>query len=205
MKLFFMLFLLFPFLANAQCPDYGSSKNKSDSIFNTYKNRSVHVGKKRAKLIPIDSILKDGRDSARFNNNMFVCTEGYVIAYKAGGSEQCNCNSEDPATFDMHIEIGKTPDAPANERMIVELTPKLRKERGVFMTLSQVKTKDTLSYGFDKKDLKNMVGHKIKVTGYFFFDKEHAHNAKNSCHSCSKVWRKTCWEIHPVTKLIQVN
>jgi hypothetical protein len=35
-----------------------------------------------------------------------------------------------------------------------------------------------------------------------FFDEEHKGSAKNTCKTCEHVWRKTCWEIHPVTKII---
>ena len=44
----------------------------------------------------------------------------------------------------------------------------------------------------------------MKITGWLFFDDHHKLEADNTDlgdNKGKKNWRRTCWEIHPVTKI----
>ena len=187
-KLLTLIAFILSLSAFAQCPDAGNNMGILDSINNTLKNRPVNVDPNKAKFVSIDSILKDGKDGDRFSNNMFVYTEGYVILVKNGGAESCNCDSTNAIYHDIHIELAKTPNAAKGEVMIVEVTPKLKNAEGL-----------------TAKSLKTLVGQKVRIYGYFFFDSEHKQNAANTCHQCTNVLRWTCWEIHPVVKIVVIK
>ena len=41
----------------------------------------------------------------------------------------------------------------------------------------------------------------VRVRGWLFWDGEHRHNAENTNPDGEQLWRRTAWEIHPVTGL----
>jgi hypothetical protein len=49
--------------------------------------------------------------------------------------------------------------------------------------------------------LKLLKNQKVTIRGYLFYDSEHERNSINYCKTCTSknVWRKSCWEIHPIT------
>jgi hypothetical protein len=47
-------------------------------------------------------------------------------------------------------------------------------------------------------------GHKVRITGWLFFDEMHVLEADNTDQGDQKGkanWRATCWEIHPITSI----
>lgn len=116
-------------------------------------------------------------------------TGAYLIDYKEQKGESCNCYEadSDASKGDVHINLGNKTDLAKhnnNYYVVIEITPSYKKLHPDY-----------------KKELKALKGKKILVRGYLFYDSEHEHNSINYCESCSDigVWRKTCWEIHPVT------
>jgi hypothetical protein len=161
------------------CPVYGSAKNEKEKQLNTLKNRPV-ISQEEPLYFPLDDFLNPGNDTTRFSSQSYVSTMGYIIDVVKSGGESCNCGSNNEADHDFHIYIGKTPQSPKNECIIAEVTPAFRKFYG----------KPALYKGL-----------RYYVEGWLLFDFEHQQNAANTCKTCTNVWRKSCWEIHPVCKI----
>ena len=68
------------------------------------------------------------------------------------------------------------------QHFIVEITPKFQEELGDFETI--------------RSELK---GNWVKFTGWLFYDSIHADEAENSTPGRKGNWRKTAWEVHPVS------
>lgn len=180
-KLITILFILaYINLYSQKCPVEGNAKTEKDKQSNILKNRKL----KREKIntnITLLSILVPGNDTGRFKNTDYVALEGYIVDMKMGGPESCNCNSENKVDYDIHIYFGATLDAENENCMILEATPLF------------------------KEDISQYKGKKVRVETYLFFDAEHKGNAKNTCGSCRNIWRFTCWEGHPITKITLIN
>ena len=179
-----LVFVSFCLLAQKPCLPEGDATKEKKKEFNRQKNRPVDV-KPNPKSVSIDSILKKGNDISRFNTTDYVVVEGFVVELKPGGPESCNCGSEEAKDHDIHIYMCRKMGAEKKDCFIVEITPLFRAIH-IF-------------------DYDTLVGKKVKMTGYMFFDSEHKGNAVNTCKKCSNNWRKTSWEIHPVVKLEVVN
>ena len=181
--LLFLLGSLTAFSQNA-CPPEGNAKTEKKMMQNRLKNRPV-VLQEEPKVLSIDSILKQGSDEKRFSSADLVTVEGYVTGVKPGGPESCNCQSKKPEDHDMHMYIGKSPDAEKKDCFVVETTPAYKR--------------------LHSTNYSDLVGKKVRVTGYLFYDAEHWSNALNTCLKCKNVWRKTAWEIHPVVKIEEIR
>lgn len=186
----------------AQCPSEGSiDPNGSrtspltheEKAFNKKKNKSARVPSSAPEVISINE-LKSGRtrkdDRDWWWEGAYVeINDAYLIDFKLQGNEQCNCyeGDDDETMADIHINLGNlrdTRDKDNNFYVVVEITPDYKKRH------QNVRQK-----------LEALKGKKVIVRGYLFYDGEHERNSVNYCESCSDngVWRKTCWEVHPVT------
>lgn len=170
------------------CPQSGNSKSKSFQYRDSLKNRSV-IGVPQNILL--SDILVDGDDRKRFSQTQFITVSGYVMYMVPGGPEGSNCNTKDEKKWDLHIFIGMDTINKSKSRMlVVELTP--------------------YSYSINplwqnKKFQSSLIGKKVTITGWLFWDYGHFRNAENTAKFSSTpgdIWRKTCWEIHPITNLI---
>lgn len=186
----FVLLLAFKF-SYAQCPPQGSEAADSRlGKINIMKNRSVTPSGRHTPIaMQLSDILGDftGQDSSRFHNGTYASTTGYITSYEERGPESCNCDeaSKSAHTGDVHIYLGSSPDAPKRDCMIVEITPAYK----------------LLHPDYSDKLIK---GNQVKVTGFLLYDFEHKGNSANTCTSCKLVWRKTCWELHPVTDFTEL-
>jgi len=110
---------------------------------------------------------------------------------KVGGVESVNCHTHDPKYRDTHIVLTYDPlQDDESKHVIVEVTPQWR---------ALIK-----SYGVDwttPTPHRHLVGRWIRVTGWLFFDEEHANAARNTGVEGSHIWRATAWEIHPITTI----
>jgi hypothetical protein len=132
---------------------------------------------------------QDG-DEDRFDEEKAATIQGYVIDVKTSTTpESCNCDATDPVDQDTHIEIGLSPDAPPNQRVIVEITPRLRK--------SMVPSEDWSTEALQQR----LTGNWVQFTGWMLFDYFHAKKSENTHPGNPSNWRATAWEIHPVTSL----
>jgi hypothetical protein len=182
MKIFlFFLYSIFSTQLMSQCPLEGNAKTAKEVRMNKNKNRDIKIEKIDTN-ITLSKLLKSGNDTARFKSTDYASIAGYLVEFKKGGSESCNCNSKDGAEYDIHIYIGRTINAKKEDCLVVEVTPKFKKI-------------------YPDINYKSMKGKIVIVTGYLLSDYEHMGNAKNTCVKCTNIWRKTIWEIHPVCEI----
>ncbi len=92
--------------------------------------------------------------------------------------------------MDTHIELGLEAATPANQRIIVEVTPRLRKQM-------KDQGEDWSTPALKKK----MKGKWVRVSGWLLFDIAHVDRAENTNPGDDQNWRATCWEIDPVTSI----
>ena len=181
LKFLIPLILGFNFVI-AQCPVFGNSEDSLGKVLNSKKNRPVFISKK-PKSIVLDSLLKKGDDRKRFDEQNFVSITGYVYEVVGAGKESCNCDSVGYWNTDIHIYVGNKGVKSKSECFIVELSPQSKKKFSNFKST---------------KDWNVLLGKKVTFIGWLFFDWEHIGNASNTCKKCTRIWRRTCWEIHPV-------
>jgi len=178
-------------ISMAQCPDSGATRNHKIAQLNVLKNRNVVTDSRRAKAITLDSVLAPGKDENRFSNTDFVVMDGWVTKFKDGGPESCNCKSRYVSDWDIHIVVGKTPDSPEDSCMVVEVTAKSKIKMGIT---------DARKFG------RTILHHEIRIYGYMMWDFEHSKNSVNTAKPGTRdIFRKTAWEIHPVTEIDMIR
>jgi hypothetical protein len=169
----------------------GGSDAQKD--LNRHKNRYQMPGD--ADIDPevsLAAMLAPGKDVKRFNQEKAATIRGLVIDVKPGGKESCNCEASAENEKDTHIELALAGAAPETQRVIVEVTPRLR-------ILMNKKGVDWSTQTLQSDPQKKIKGKWVEVTGWMLFDTAHIKQAENTNPGNVTNWRATCWEIHPVT------
>ena len=113
-----------------------------------------------------------------------------VTDVQYGSTDTSNCEATSPAYSTTQIRIAVTGDAPANRRVVVEITPRWQEAMaGVGVNWGTATLINTL------------VGRKVRVVGWMLFDTEHANQSENTSPGNPNNSRATAWEIDPVTVL----
>jgi hypothetical protein len=174
------------------CGLEGDAKRADVRELNTQKNRyDMPDSNAIDHSATLEAMLAQGDDRNRFTGGHAAEITAYVIDVKVGGDESCNCHERDPQNRDTHIELALKPDVPETERVIVEVTPRIR----------AIMAKKGIDWSTD--NLRKMFkGQYVKVKGWLLFDEEHERQALNTAPNNQKDWRATCWEIHPVTSIV---
>jgi hypothetical protein len=187
-----------------KCPPEGSGKPGDPPLtiekqeFNKRKNRSSEEPSITPVIYSIDYLLKGTQpvhDEDSFTEGTYVeINDAYLMEFKEQGAEDCNCHLADASkgTGDVHIylcTLSNLATAYKKYSLVVEITPSYK----------------TLHPNY-KMELKALKGKKVTVRGYLFYD-EHQGNSINYCKKCNdkSLWRKTCWEIHPVTYIAETK
>ena len=175
--------LLTTMLHSQICPDIGDAKILRLQYLNVLKNREIKPSTVDT-TVTLEKILTCGNDEDRFKNNQYVCITGYCINAKWGGSETCNCHSEDKNTWDIHLVIATDSTVTSEDSCVVcEITRKYR----------------LTHTGLTPSDFKN---HKLRLRGYMFRDDEHIKNSVNDAKkTTTDLFRKSPWELHPVVEI----
>lgn len=180
----------------AHCPPGGDAKSIRIQDLNKLKRRMISptIADIDSK-VTLSKFLAPGDDTSRFDVGKGATIVGYVADVKVGGVETVNCHAHDPKYRDTHIELTLSPlhDAEA-KHVIVEVTPQWREKmakEGVDWSTQTLR--------------KDLLGHWIKVTGWLFFDEEHANAATNTAPKGDRIWRATAWEIHPITAITKLS
>jgi hypothetical protein len=177
------------------CPMAGTGISAANKALNRLKNRfTLPDDSDFDKKVTLAAMLAPGDDTDRFDTNEAAKVTGYVINVKVGGKENCNCQATNPIDMDAHIEMALHKDAPKNQRVIVEVTPRfrlLKKGKGTDWST------ETLKGSTDD----GIMGKWVEVTGWLLFDDIHRDAAENTNPGGEMNWRATCWEIHPVTDI----
>jgi hypothetical protein len=176
-------------LNGMDCGLEGTAKTKAGKALNRLKNRYAIPEEDSIDLdVSLPAMLAPGNDIDRFNAKKAATIRGYVVRVMVGGNkETCNCRATKPDERDTHIELALAKDAPGTQRVIVEVTPRLRMLKGADWTTKALK--------------KTFEGKWVEVTGWLMFDTMHIDGAENTNPGNESNWRATCWEIHPVTAI----
>ncbi len=178
------------------CGMAGSAKTERAKRLNEVKNRYIVPQSDDVDTtITLEKILSPGDDENRFSNSQAAEITGYVYAVKQGSIETCNCGAKEEQYRDTHIEVVIDPAHTAqSERMIVEVTPRFKKKM------------HDKNIDWSTSGLKKLFFHKwVRITGWMLFDVEHVYSAQNTNEGGDRIWRGTCWEIHPVTSMEVVS
>ena len=192
-RIFLLCVIIFGFListAQSPCPNYGdASGDPAKATFNKKKNRIIRTSG-APEFLPLRNLLPT-RQRSDFNlywEGAYVYTEGILTSAEEQGPESCNCKQarEAAKNGDVHMFLSLVDNAPKKNSLVVEITPAFKKKYPDYKSL--------------------LTKHKkVRVYGFLFYDYEHEDVAFTTCKHCNNIWRKSCWEIHPITKIELVN
>lgn len=170
-----------------RCLPAGNGISKEKKAFNTKKNKPITVAHDRvAEFLPLKNLLPSRRriDKDLWFEGAYVYTEGYLTSADEQGPESCNCKqaSIKNKNGDVHMYLSMTAGALKKNSLVVEMTPAFKKKYPEY--------RDNL-----------ILYNKVRVYGFLFYDYDHENASFTTCTKCGNIWRKTCWEIHPVTGL----
>ncbi len=175
------------------CPLEGVATGIRHLESNRQKNRTTHPSPKDIdSTATISAIMKPGNDEGRWSEERGASIVGYVVEVKGASPESANCDAKDRAFRDTHIALVADPaDSRETARVIVEVTPRWR----AFMAQrGQNWSSDALH--------RRMLHHWVRVTGWLFWDYEHADASAHTARRGANSWRATAWEIHPITGIM---
>ena len=173
----------------------------SAGIAVTVRARELHRLKNRTALpqvadfdsrVTLDALLQRGNDTDRWSTDRAARVRGLVIDVAYAGSEAANCFH--PCRRDIHILISTRREAPKNEDVVLEVTPKF----GDWAA----------SQGIDWSEQtlqSQLVGHWCEFEGWLYFDVGHAEESENIAPGNPENWRATAWEVHPITKITVIR
>jgi hypothetical protein len=177
---------------NTECGLEGNPNgSEAQKDLDRHKNRYDISGEEDIDpQVSLPAMLVPGNDVKRFDPEKAARITGFVVNVKSGGKESCNCDARAPDAWDTHIELGLADGVAKTQRVIVEITPRLRilKSRAGENWTTEVVSKQ-------------FKGKWVEVTGWLLFDTAHIRQAENTHPGNKTNFRATCWEIHPVTDI----
>ena len=161
--------------------------------FNALKNRTtLPTAEDFDPRVTLQSMLAPGDDRRRWQHTRAGAIEGYIVRVDDAGPESANCFSG--SRRDAHIEVALRPDPPPNERVIVEITPLVRDRaaaRGLDWSTATLRSE--------------LTGRRARVEGWLLYDDEHDSESENRRPGHRGNWRRTAWELHPVTAIVRAT
>ena len=193
LTLLLVLLALTVSLVQSNCPAQGLSFLPRQCAQARLKNRTaLPQAADFDNRVTLAALLQAGDDRARWSPARAARVEGYVVAVSEGGIESANCFAL--VNRDTHIDLALRADSPRRERVILEVTPRLRewaRQQGRDWSTSALQ--------------RDLVGRWCRFEGWLFFDSGHATEAENTASGREQNWRATGWEIHPVTYIEAVK
>ena len=115
-----------------------------------------------------------------------------VKVEQGGHPETANCGNLTLRFTDTHITVALGPTTDLTATLIVEVTPWWRQEM----------KKQGIEWSTPTLN-QTLTGKKVKFTGWLLFDVDHVKEATNTRPASAPraPWRRTVWEIHPVTAM----
>lgn len=182
------------------CPPEGNAKTSAKAESNKEKNQwSIPNDMDIDTKVTLKDVLAPGDDHGRFKVGTPVRIQGYFSeVFKSGGphGESCNCKATDDVNTDTHINMALTnsaEDVKPENRMVVEVTPRLRYIAGLN------------GLDWSHGNLKHYEGSCLEVEGDLFWDDAHEGEARNTPIAGKKIWRATLWEVHPITSIQEID
>ena len=174
------------------CPLVGDARSTRVQALNVLKNRTELPSPADIdSQVTLAAILAPGDDRDRWDERRAATVTGYVFDVKPGGIETVNCHARNAADRDTHIELVVDPlHASGSQRVIVEVTPRTRvlmAARGANWSTPALR--------------RDFLGRWVRVTGWLFFDAEHANRSAHTAPDRPDDWRATAWELHPLTAI----
>lgn len=163
----------------------------------TATRRAEHILKNRTSFprpedfdshVTLAAMLEPGADENRWSQTHAARIEGFVVAVGRAGVELANCWS--PCRRDIHINVALRSNAPENEQLIVEITPRLERWAAA----------NGLDWSAETLQ-GTLVGKWVRFEGWLYYDSAHAKESAHTFKEREDLWRATAWEIHPVTRV----
>ena len=182
-----------------QCPLIGSRPDGRppgpvERLLNPKKNRrTAPAPQDMDSSVTLARMLAPGDDRTRFIETQGAEITGYVVKVEQGGHpETANCGNLTLKFTDTHITVAVGPTTDLTTTLIVEVTPWWRQEM----------KKQGIDWSTPTLH-QTLTGKKVKFTGWLLFDVDHIKAATNTqpAHAPKPPWRRTVWEIHPVTSI----
>ena len=182
------------------CGPEGTATSAGGKALNRLKNRfTFPKPEDMDSTVSLAAMLAPGADLTRFNSGKAATIRGFVIKVSHGGishGESCNCKSQKASEVDIHIDIGLTPNAPPRQRVVAEITHRLRLLKGM----------ETPPVDWSKAKIEQeFEGQFVEISGWLMFDTAHVNQAENTNPGNPGNFRATSWELHPVTAIKKVN
>lgn len=153
---------------------------------NAYKNRNYPpLATQINPAASLEAMLAPGEDLHRWSMTQGAVLEGIVVNVKTPPLQSVIGFTRG----DTHLELALDAQAPPAERVIVEVTPDWREK---LKTVT-----DWTTSGLRRE----LVGRRVRVTGWLFDDVSHVSEAENTNPGNPKDRRATVWEVHPVTAI----
>ncbi len=177
------------------CPISGDATDRRRMESNLLKNR--YLRPPAAAVDPtatLEDLLGAGMNDARsWSSESGVVIEGFVVAVRTAEPNDANCHRSDEPGRDTIIEMAPFRNAPPLDRLYAVVTPRAK--------LLAAQGGDR----YDTQSLQRLVGTRIQVTGWLFFDAAGAWSAKNTNETRDDARRATAWEVHPVLDIVPLG
>ena len=178
------------------CPPQGDNPRPELQALDLQKNRPISPNSEDVDSdVTLAAILSPGTDIDRFDATRGATIEGIVVRVKEGSKETCNCHASQAIDQDTHVELALSDSAPPTQRVVVEVTPRIRKQ------MKDAGTDWSTASLQGRGAADGIVGKWVRITGWLFFDDIHVKIAENTNPGGAHNVRATCWEIHPITAL----
>lgn len=175
------------------CPPEGNAASAKNQKQNKLKNRIAAPQPSDVdEAVTVAALRAPGDDHDRWSTALAATIEGYCRSAKGSGGETCNCGKTLKSLTDTHFEIVSGPND-QGQPVIAEVTPVWRLIHQHFNLENWSSTKLHQKYE----------GHRVRITGWLFFDSIHASQANNTDPQDPQHdnWRATCGEIHQITSI----
>lgn len=197
--LFIMMILssIFCYSQN-KCPVIGDTKGSTTAAqhhryVDSFKNRSINPTKYVNISFDIMSSLTV-KNPMKWDSSVYI--DGYVLDVQDGGSESCNCHSEQYKDTHIYIVKNNIGDVSNMKKKDLAVIKKQQQSNAIIVEATP-RFRSTLG---TTNDLEKYIGKHVRIYGYLFRDDEHWPNS--TIDGCSgNLWRHTVWEIHPITKI----
>ena len=170
-----------------KCPESGLGFTQERIQLQRLKNRTALPQQADFDAqITAEALLSPGNDTDRWSSSKAARIEVFVLSVAKARPENANCFLR----RDTHIHVAMRPNALPSEQLVVEITPRMQDlaaQQGLDWSAATLK--------------ETLVGKRVVFEGWLLFDSEHADESENLAPASPNNWRRTAWEIHPVTRI----